>query len=235
MGTVANRPVRVARLQGELQEVLARPQAADILQIIASSPSGCATGVRCGCRPRHEAAGLLERDRDPLHGEYVQFGAARGARLRQFVRQRYQSMRPGGSPLLGRSLLRTHCHQHCRRPGRTGPATAGLLSGAWIPARSLSCRCCTRQGDALVLTAPRPTCLPDARSVVQTFADQAVIAIQNARLFNETKEALQATKASADILGVISNSEVADTQPIFDQILHGIEHPVLMDTSRSYF
>ena len=74
---------------------------------------------------------------------------------------------------------------------------------------------------------------PKELALAQTFADQAVIAIQNARLFNETKEALEQQTASAEVLRVISNS-VSDTAPVFEKILDSCQHLFATDQLAIY-
>jgi len=70
---------------------------------------------------------------------------------------------------------------------------------------------------------------------METFASQAIIAINNARLFDEVQartaeveEALKRQTATAEVLEVISNS-VEDTQPVFEKILESCVNLITCD------
>ena len=87
-------------------------------------------------------------------------------------------------------------------------------SGAWLPMM--------RTGDVLGLVIVYHTEIgafgESHISLLKTFADQAVIAIENVRLFNETREALERQTATSEILRVISGA-LTDVQPVFRAIL----------------
>jgi GAF domain-containing protein len=220
--SVVNRESRVARLTRELREVLERQTAtAGILQIIASSPSDVQPVFDAVADRAVKLLDCWSVIVTRFDGEYVQFGAARGALpdTEQFVRQRYQSMRPDRASLLGRSLLERTVVSSADAQAEPDPQLRdyarkrGLRAVLVVPLLRDD-----KVEGALVLSRAEPGLFaPREIELVQTFADQAVIAIQNARLFNETKESLERQTATAEILNVIASSPT-DTQPVFDVI-----------------
>jgi signal transduction histidine kinase len=79
-----------------------------------------------------------------------------------------------------------------------------------------------REGNAIgALMIFRDRLLPftdDELALQQSFADQAAIAIENARLLNETRNALERQTATSEVLGVISKAP-GELEIVFESIL----------------
>ncbi|HEX7438432.1 MAG TPA: GAF domain-containing protein, partial [Caldimonas sp.] len=218
--------IQNARLFNETKEALEQQTAtSDVLQVISSSVADTAPvfeKILDSCQRLFSTAQLgifLVGEGGQLHT-----GAFRGS-LIEGVKHTFP--RPLAETTSGLAIRQ-------RRPiyipdssdaARTAPATravaarAGNFSAVFAPMLWED----SGVGSIGVLRQPPQPFSDKEISLLKTFADQAVIAIQNARLFNETQEALRQQKASAEVLAVISSS-VADTQPVFDKILDSCKH-----------
>jgi GAF domain-containing protein len=210
------------RLFNETREALERQTAtAEILRVISSSPSDTRPvfeAIADACQrlfPDHEVGSNLLDESGRLY-----IGAVRsplGDALRQYF-ARAQERKAGTAVKLRRTVAHYPDVDAAGVPEevRAGCAVTGVKSIVYAPL------VLEGRGIGSLWVAhrqPRPFAEKEI-ALLKTFADQAVIAIQNVRLFNETKESLERQTATAEILKVISSSPT-DTQPVFDAILEG--------------
>src|SRR5262245_60101650 len=105
------------------------------------------------------------------------------------------------------------------------------LAGGWRAVLALPLLCDGKPVGALSVAKAEPTPFSDRQiQLLKTFADQAVIAIENVRLFeteqartHELSEALEQQTATSEVLRVISSSS-GELAPVFESLLASAKH-----------
>ena len=214
-----------ARLFNENREALERQAAsAEILRAIASTPGDAERPLQ---QIAETTARLFDchsvRIRIAENGEWSRTIAVGASAERVGAEVSATQGRIGGKNLPSTVVLENR-QIHIRDMDNLDPAMTdwpGLPPARAAGTRTLAGTPLRREGKAIgVLIVYRYRLAPftaEELALLQSFADQAVIAIENARLFNETKEALERQTATADILKVIASSP-SDVQPVFEAI-----------------
>src|SRR5438270_12573505 len=213
-----------ARLITETQEALDQQTAtAEVLGVINSSP-GDLTPVFDAMLEK--ATGLCEAPLGTLwlyDGRHLNPVATRGAsrELAGFLRQGPHKPNPVQERQLGgegtiqlADLKRTTLYRDGDTLARAVADLGGIQTVLSVPLR--------RDDQVLGLFGVyRQEQRPFSErqiALIENFAAQAVIAMENARLMTETREALEQQTATAEVLEVI-NSSPGDLAPVFDRIL----------------
>ncbi|MES2957562.1 MAG: GAF domain-containing protein, partial [Pseudomonadota bacterium] len=213
-----------ARLFNETQDALARQTAsADILRVISRSPTDVQPVfeaiVRAGVQLFEGAAVAVSQ---PV-GDQVHLRAIAEDDPARVARWYERFPVPLSADYMhGAALLEARVIDVADVADESQPFAAGRHRFLGSGYRAMAVVPMLRYGvaiGAISVIRTVPGALDSAHlELLSTFADQAVIAIENVRLFNETQQALSQQTASADILRVISASPT-DTQPVFNAIV----------------
>jgi len=209
------------RSAAELGEVLAqRAAAAEVLRAISRAPGDVTPVFREMMESANRLLGTTISAVFRYEDGIIDMVATSGwtEEARESVRRFYPGP-PSHSMIAGRVVLSGEVHSTSDTHRDSGYDPALAQAAPW---RRMLGAPMLRNGTpigAIVVAWPEPGRTTDReRELLQTFADQAVIAIENVRLFNETRESLERQTATAEVLQVISNS-IADAQPVFERIL----------------